>query len=105
LHPLYQALSNGEWIARVLPAPFRPRVVVFHARGRDQFRLLWGRRIIGRLDDQGHQWQIQRPFRVFVMGRAFVAEESLRAKPGAPAVMTGRPLAKQKNKDRADPRA
>jgi len=69
LHPLYQALSHGGLVDRVLPAPFRPRVVVFHARGRDQFQLLLGRRIIGRYDDYRHQWQIQRPFQLFVDGR------------------------------------
>jgi len=69
LHPLYQALSHWGLIARVLPAPFRPRVVVFHARGRDQFQLLLGQRIIGRYDDQRHQWQIQRPFQLFIDGR------------------------------------
>jgi hypothetical protein len=70
LHPLYQALSHRGLIARLLPAPFRPRVVVFHARGRDQFQLLLGRRVIGRYDDSQHQWQIQRPFHLLVDGRA-----------------------------------
>jgi len=69
LRPLYRALSHLGLIARVLPAPFRPRVVVFHAQGRDQFQLLLGRRIIGRYDDQRNQWQIQRPFRLFVNGK------------------------------------
>lgn len=70
LHPLYQTLSHRGLIARLLPTPFRPRVVVFHSQGRDQFRLLLGQRIIGRYDDQMHQWQIQRPFQLFVEGRA-----------------------------------
>ncbi|MHB8094187.1 MAG: SynChlorMet cassette protein ScmC [Candidatus Aminicenantales bacterium] len=66
LHPFYQALSQWGGIARVLPAPFRPRIVVFHSRGRDQFRLLLGNRIIGRYEDRSHQWQIRRPFRLLV---------------------------------------
>jgi hypothetical protein len=70
LHPLYHALAHWGLIARLLPAPFRPRVVVFHARGRDQFQLLLGQRIIGRYDDQRHQWQVQRPFLLVVDGRA-----------------------------------
>jgi SynChlorMet cassette protein ScmC len=68
LHPLYQALSHWKLIAWALPASFRPRVVVFHVRGRDQFQLMLGRRIIGRYNDQRHQWQIQRPFQLFVDG-------------------------------------
>ncbi len=75
LHPLYQALSHWRLIARVLPAPFRPRVVVFQAQGRDQFQLLLGHRIIGRYDDHRHQWQIQRPFHLFVDGRALPSKQ------------------------------
>jgi hypothetical protein len=77
LHPLYQALYHWGLIARLAPASFRPRVVVFHARGRDQFQLLLGQRIIGRYDDQRHQWQIQRPFRLFVDGRALPRQQDM----------------------------
>jgi hypothetical protein len=66
LRPLYQALSHRGLIAWLVPASLRPRVVVFQVRGRDQFQLLLGHRIIGRYDDQRHQWQIQRPFQLFV---------------------------------------
>lgn len=69
LHPLYQALSRWGWIAWMLPAACRPRVVVFHPHGREQLRLLLGSRIIGRYDDQRQQWQIQRPFQLLVDGR------------------------------------
>ena len=70
LHPLYKVLSLRGLIAWVLPASFRPRVVVFHALGRDQFQLLLGKWIIGRYDEQRQQWQIRRPFRLFVDERA-----------------------------------
>jgi hypothetical protein len=66
LHPIYYALSRREWIARLLPASFRPRVVVFETQANNQFRLFLGQHIIGRFDDQRRQWEIQRPFRVFV---------------------------------------
>jgi len=75
LHPLYRALSSGGLIARLLPARFRPRVVVFHAQGRDQYRLLLGQRIIGRYDDQRYQWQIQRPFQLFVNERVLPVQQ------------------------------
>jgi hypothetical protein len=75
LHPLYQALSHWKLIAWALPASFRPRIVVFHARGRDQFQLLLGQRIIGRYDDQRHQWRIQRPFQLFVDGRVLPRQQ------------------------------
>lgn len=69
LHPLYYAMSRRGVIAGLLPPPFRPRVIVFRARGRDQFQLLLGPRIIGRYDDRKRQWHIQRPFRLFVDDR------------------------------------
>ena len=66
LHPLYQALSHWKLIAWLLPASLRPRVVVFRTLGQDQLQLLLGQRIIGRYDDRRHQWQVQRPFKLFV---------------------------------------
>jgi SynChlorMet cassette protein ScmC len=69
LHPFYQYLSQWGLIAWVLPASFRPRIVVFHTRDRDQFQLLLGQRIIGRYNNQRNKWQIQRPFQLFVGGR------------------------------------
>jgi SynChlorMet cassette protein ScmC len=70
LHPLYQALSRWGFIAWLLPAAWRPRVVGFHSQGREQFQLLLGRHIIGRYDDKKQQWQIQRPFHLLVDGKA-----------------------------------
>jgi signal peptidase I len=69
LHPIYHALSRWGLIAWILPASLRPHVVVFHANGRDQFQLLLGQHIIGRYDDQRQNWQIQRPFQLFVEQR------------------------------------
>jgi SynChlorMet cassette protein ScmC len=76
LHPLYQALSHRGLIARLMPAPLRPRVVVFRAQGRDQFQLLLGQRIIGRYDERRHQWRIQRPFHLFVDGGALPGQQN-----------------------------
>jgi len=66
LHPFYRALSCGGLIARLLPASLRPRVVIFQIHGQDRYRLLLGKRIIGRYDDRRHVWQIKRPFRMVV---------------------------------------
>jgi SynChlorMet cassette protein ScmC len=75
LHPLYQALSHWGLIACLVPASWRPRVVVFRTQGRDQLQLLLGQLIIGRYDDQRHQWQIQRPFKLFVDGRLLPGQQ------------------------------
>ncbi|MHB1356038.1 MAG: S26 family signal peptidase [Anaerolineae bacterium] len=69
LHPFYQSLSHWRLIAWALPAPLRPRVFVFHARGRDQFQLLLGQCIIGKYNTQRHQWQIRLPFLLFLDDR------------------------------------
>lgn len=66
LHPIYHFICRGKLIARMLPVPFRPRVIVFHSRGSEQFQLLMGKRMIGRYDEQKRQWLIQRPFQLFV---------------------------------------
>ncbi len=75
LHPLYQALSRRGWIARWLPPALRPRVVVFHVRGQDQYRLLLGRRVIGRYEALAQQWRIQRPFHLLVDGKALPSRQ------------------------------
>ena len=66
LHPLYHLVSRQGIIARLLPARFAPRVVVFQTSGQEQFRLLMGRHVIGQYNARLRQWQIQRPFRLFV---------------------------------------
>lgn len=75
LHPIYHALSFRGWCAWLLPAALRPRVVVFRSQGRDQLQLLLGQRLIGRYDNNRHQWQIQRPFHLFVDGRALPTKQ------------------------------
>lgn len=75
LHPLYQVISRWQLFVWLLPARLRPRVVVFRVRGRDRFQLLMGKRIIGRYDDQKQQWQIQRPFKLFVNARLLLRQQ------------------------------
>jgi len=75
LHPLYCSLAHWGGIARLLPAPYRPHVVVFRVEGRAQRWLLWGRRVIGRYDDRTRHWQIQRPFRLLVDEHLFPQQQ------------------------------
>ena len=76
LEPVYQALSRRGSVARLLPVSYRPRVVVFRTGGRDQFQLLMGQRVIGRYNDQRHQWQIRRPFHLFVDQKLFPRQQA-----------------------------
>jgi hypothetical protein len=66
LHPIYSALARWGIVRPLLPARLRPRVVLFQANGRNDLRLLLGRRMVGRYDQRLDQWQIQRPLRLFV---------------------------------------
>ena len=85
LHPAYRALSRSGWLVRLLPAPARPRVVGFFARGRDRSLLLLGPHVVGRYDDGAGRWRIRRPFRLFVDERMLRRHEMRgRAGPGAP---------------------
>jgi signal peptidase I len=66
LHPLYRAAAYRGRLARLLPLRLRPRLVAYETRGRRQVHLLMGKNIIGRYDAARDQWQIRRPFRLFV---------------------------------------
>ena len=75
LHPLYRTLCRRGLIARLLPAPLRPRVVVFQTRDQNKFRLLLGQHLVGRYDDQKRQWDIQPPFRLLVDERVLQRQQ------------------------------
>lgn len=75
LHPVYRTLSRMGLFARLFPARWQPRVVVFHAHGHDQLQLLLGQRTIGQYDTRRHQWQIQRPFQLLVDERSLPKQQ------------------------------
>jgi hypothetical protein len=62
LHAPYHALARIAFVRAILPARWRPRVVVFEKRR----LLMLGSRVIGRYDALSGRWNIQRPFRLFV---------------------------------------
>lgn len=66
LHPVYYALAHWGIVARIIPSRLRPRIVVFQTNGHSHRCLLFGRLLIGRYDDQQREWEIKRPFRLFV---------------------------------------
>ncbi|MBF0498877.1 MAG: S26 family signal peptidase [Candidatus Riflebacteria bacterium] len=66
IRPFYNIISSQTPIVRLLSASFQPKVVVFHTNNSDQYRVMLGRQVIGRYDNQKDQWHIQRPFRVLV---------------------------------------
>lgn len=66
IHPLYHALSRSGFLAFVMPEFLRPRIFIFNKQGREQLLLLIRQRVIGRYDELKYQWQIKRPFKLFV---------------------------------------
>jgi hypothetical protein len=82
----YRALARSRLLpalmARLLPAPLRPRVVLFRAGDRRWLRLLLGRHAIGRYDPHRARWRIRRPFRVLVDERQLPRLEEIEALEG-----------------------
>ena len=66
LRPLYRGLACLGVVPRLLPAAFKPRIVVFHSTRGSRRRLFMGRHFVGWYDDNGNRWEIRRPFRLFI---------------------------------------
>jgi hypothetical protein len=66
LHPVYHWLAQLSVFRQLLPANMKTRVFSFNRPAGTELQLLMGRRVIGRLLPGKDQWQIQRPFRLFV---------------------------------------
>jgi hypothetical protein len=65
LKDIYHRLSGKGLFRRWLPARWTPRIVAFQRPQGTEYQLLMGRRVVGqRLP--GREWQIQRPYRLFV---------------------------------------
>ena len=66
LHPLYHRLADTGILSRLLPSWARPRVVHFTKPSGQETQLLMGKQVIGRRRAGADQWQIRRPFRLFI---------------------------------------
>jgi hypothetical protein len=66
LHPAYHALARSELFRSFLPLHRKMRVVSFNRSGGKELQLLLGKRVIGRRPTGRDQWQITRPFRLFI---------------------------------------
>jgi SynChlorMet cassette protein ScmC len=67
---LYGLIVDFAPFDHLLPRSFRPRLVRFDARYRVFVKLLMGGRTVGQYDDLRGEWHMQRPFHLFVDGRA-----------------------------------
>jgi signal peptidase I len=66
LHPAYRWLARAGVLCAWLPQRLRPQVLSFERPGGVERLLLLGGRVIGRRPPAADQWQIRRPFRLFV---------------------------------------
>lgn len=66
LHPLYHRLAEAGILSRILPSWAKPRVLHFTRPSGQEAQLLLGKQVIGRRRPGAVQWQIRRPFRLFI---------------------------------------
>jgi len=66
LRPTYHRLARTGALRRGLLARMQTRILSFDRSTGTELQLLMGRRVIGRLLPGMNQWQIQRPFRLFI---------------------------------------
>ncbi|MBN1439761.1 MAG: S26 family signal peptidase [Anaerolineales bacterium] len=66
LHAPYRAIAGAGRIWCWLPSGWRPRKVLFAANGRRIWRMLWGRLVIGQMEEGCGGWRIRRPFRLLI---------------------------------------
>jgi hypothetical protein len=66
LHPFYRALETSGVVRRLLPPKVRPQAVSFETAARPRWRLMFGRREVGRYDHGTGRWLICRPYRLLV---------------------------------------
>jgi signal peptidase I len=65
-HPAYRRLARSGLIRSRIPLPWKARVLSFSKPQGKEFQLVLRNRVIGRRRPNENQWQIQRPFRLFI---------------------------------------
>ena len=64
--PVYWSFSSGGFLHWLIPVRFKPQVAAFRSDANESYKILLGSRIIGSYDESLLQWQIRRPYRLFV---------------------------------------
>jgi hypothetical protein len=63
---IYRGLSDSAIFRRLNPFRFSTKVVMYRRTDGFEMQLLWGKRVIGRRMPGETEWQLRRPFRLFV---------------------------------------
>lgn len=66
LGPVYHSFCSSGFFHRLIPVRLTPQIATFESDINTSHKLLLGRRIIGSYDESLLQWQIRRPYRLFV---------------------------------------
>ena len=66
LGPVYRAFYTGGILRWLIPARLTPQVATFRSGTNNSHKLLLGKRTIGSYNKSLLQWQIRRPYRLFV---------------------------------------
>ncbi len=66
LHPAYQRLSRSVYLRKKLHGVFKPKVFSFRRPEGMELQLVVGHWLIGRCLPGRREWEIRRPFRLFV---------------------------------------
>jgi signal peptidase len=66
LGPVYRSLCSSGFLHWLVPVRFKPQVAAFRSDANESYKILLGSRIIGSYDESLLQWQIRRPYRLFV---------------------------------------
>lgn len=66
LHPAYHALAKSGFFSSFLPLQRKTRILSFDRPHGKEYQLLLHNRVIGRRPPDRDQWQISRPFRLFI---------------------------------------
>jgi hypothetical protein len=66
LHPAYHLLARSGVLSAFLPLQRKTRILCFNRNGGKELQLLVGKRVIGRRLPDKNQWEISRPFRLFI---------------------------------------
>ena len=97
LHPFYHALETSGVVRRLAPAGLRPLLVSFQTVAGPQWKLMIGRREVGRYDRRLGRWLIRRPYRLLVDERTLpeAAAPSRAREPatGTSGILSEQPLA------------
>ena len=66
LRPFYRLIKNSSFVKKITKSLIKPKVAYFNRPNGVEMQLLLGKIVIGRRAAGGNNWEIKRPFEVFI---------------------------------------